>query len=505
MDANREFRISDLKSIFPIVRRRKWLIVLPWILVSAMVLAGTYLMTPMFEASTIISVDTEIKLSDELQRLLGTQPRYAYQRTSEYDRLRGIYNEITSSAYIEKLNEELHLDRDSGIIKSVQKVAASYPDADPRNIALEILRSQLQGQVEVRSAANDQISIRVESKYPRRAANIANRLGEVFISERHKQEMASIRSSQDFSDIQLQKYETQLSGKIREKTSLEQEFIKIQLDESIMDEANRSEITTEIDRIGTEIKEFRDEEMRLLARVAQASNLSTASLSLTDSEDKARAKRELKSQLQSISNLMIKYTWSDPQILDAKLRQNSLMNEIERENGRLVNQQFEAQSDSVQTLLTRVFNVRSNLDYLYSKAAYLRSALDELTDKMNLIPEYQARLNQLDQEIQAVRELRDRFKRQQESSSISQALLQDMSSSKYRVVEPAKTPLAPFAPNKIKIMAMGFILGLLVGAAAATIAELMDSSFKNVDDVESFLGLPVVGIVPKMDFLRHTR
>ena len=149
-----------------------------------------------------------------------------------------------------------------------------------------------------------------------------------------------------------------------------------------------------------------------------------------------------------------------------------------------------------------MFDLRTNLDYLYSKVSYLTSANEELTDKMNIIPELQADLSRLDEEIVAARDIRDRFKRQQESSTISQELLQDVSSTKHKVVEPARLPLLPVHPDRQKILMMGIALGLMIGAGAAVVVELLDNSLKKVEEVEDYLGLPVLGITPKADFMK---
>jgi len=496
------FKTGDLKNILPIIKKRKWLIILPWILVSALVFGGTFLMTPEYESSTIIAIDPDVKLSTELQNLLGINRGYRGM-DNQYDRLRSIYNEVISTRYISQLSERLNLGDDPVLTETARQIAAAQPNITVEQAKLDLLQNSLYEKVIVSFAAGDQVRITSQSTDPAKARDIANTLGEIFIAEKLKQELSSIRSSQDFSDIQLQRYENLLTEKTDAKTLLEQEYLKIQLDESVTSDSNRTEISSEIDRTNNNISQYRDDEQDILRQLRTVSSLSTNNLRLEDSPEKENLKTELKSQLGSIGELMIKYTWSDPQILNFKVRQNSQLNAIETENRKLVNEQYGNAGDSVKTLLVSLFNIRSELDYLYSKATYLEAALTELTDKMNLIPEYQARMNQLDNEILTTTELRDRFRRQQESSSISQALLQDMSSSKYKVVEAAKLPLEPFKPDRFKIILMGIVLGMVVGGVAAVAAELFDSSYKKVADVEDELGLKVMGVIPKIDALKH--
>jgi succinoglycan biosynthesis transport protein ExoP len=149
--------------------------------------------------------------------------------------------------------------------------------------------------------------------------------------------------------------------------------------------------------------------------------------------------------------------------------------------------------------LTDLFNLRSNLDMLYSKQNNLELALADLRNKIDLVPEYQARLDQLNREVTAATEIRDRLKQQQESAQISQAILQE---SEFKVVQPARLPLEPVSPDKKKLLIMGIVLGLVLGGGLAFLMELLDNSFRNVDDVEEQLNLPVLGVIPEIKVVK---
>lgn len=84
-------------------------------------------------------------------------------------------------------------------------------------------------------------------------------------------------------------------------------------------------------------------------------------------------------------------------------------------------------------------------------------------------------------------------------SDIPQDLFQDF---RYRVIEPARVPLTPFKPDRLRIGLFGIMLGLVIGGAAVVMVELMDNSFKKVEEIPEELGLPVIGIAPKMPFLK---
>ncbi len=62
------FDISDLLSV---AWRRKWIIIIPTILVTIATLGGSYLLTPVYRAAVIVWVGNTVKLSADIQRMLG--------------------------------------------------------------------------------------------------------------------------------------------------------------------------------------------------------------------------------------------------------------------------------------------------------------------------------------------------------------------------------------------------------------------------------------------------
>lgn len=61
----------------------------------------------------------------------------------------------------------------------------------------------------------------------------------------------------------------------------------------------------------------------------------------------------------------------------------------------------------------------------------------------------------------------------------------------------------PAKPNVALNLALGGILGLMFGFGLAFALEFMDTSVKSLDDVERFLGVPVLAVVPKNVGILH--
>ncbi len=63
--------------------------------------------------------------------------------------------------------------------------------------------------------------------------------------------------------------------------------------------------------------------------------------------------------------------------------------------------------------------------------------------------------------------------------------------------ERAEPGLSPERPKVITYLALAFIIGLVIGVALAFFIEYLDTSVKNVEDIERYLSVPVLAVIPK--------
>jgi tyrosine-protein kinase Etk/Wzc len=71
--------------------------------------------------------------------------------------------------------------------------------------------------------------------------------------------------------------------------------------------------------------------------------------------------------------------------------------------------------------------------------------------------------------------------------------------SNVEIIDPAFTPRTPIKPNKKKNLTLGLVLGLMLGAGAAFFLDYLDDTVKDADGVRDHLGVPVLGIIPRID------
>jgi uncharacterized protein involved in exopolysaccharide biosynthesis len=68
--------------------------------------------------------------------------------------------------------------------------------------------------------------------------------------------------------------------------------------------------------------------------------------------------------------------------------------------------------------------------------------------------------------------------------------------SNIRITEKAVLPRFPISPNKKRNLILGIIVGLMIGIGISFFWEYLDRSFHTEDDVQKYLGLPVLSVIP---------
>lgn len=70
---------------------------------------------------------------------------------------------------------------------------------------------------------------------------------------------------------------------------------------------------------------------------------------------------------------------------------------------------------------------------------------------------------------------------------------------KVSVISKADRPERPVSPNKLLNLVIGLVLGVIVGIGVAFLSELLNRTVKSEAFIVDELGLPILGVVPKLE------
>ena len=180
-------------------------------------------------------------------------------------------------------------------------------------------------------------------------------------------------------------------------------------------------------------------------------------------------------------------------LLNSGLGENHPRVKALRATEKVYTQQLEEQITSIRSALEK------NLKAAHATREDLQKRLDQINNRQlaakNLSANYTRAKNAYIKEKMLLDGVRTRAQ--------SQAMELAMPRMAVSIKQVAEPPSYPARPRVALNLALGALVGLVVGLGLAFFIEYLDTSVKTMDDVESLLGVPVLAIVPKGVQLLH--
>jgi uncharacterized protein involved in exopolysaccharide biosynthesis len=269
----------DLREILGILLKRKWLIILPLVIITAVTYASTYFLVPKYESSTIVWIDKPSSVSRELVSIVGERRE---TRDELQSRRLALETEITSKNYLIQLIRDLKLDEDPEVTRQAAKARESAPpNSTLEQIRDDMLVERLRKQISVTFHGWDQIKITVESIDPTLSRDMADRLADILSREKAKYEMEKILDNQTFTDMQLKKTEYYYGLALDSLNTARTRLSRLQVPADIASDANHAAIVSSIEKTRLEKDDY-DRERSTLESQLSAFGLSAARLKYTD-------------------------------------------------------------------------------------------------------------------------------------------------------------------------------------------------------------------------------
>ena len=354
-----------------------------------------------------------------------------------------------------------------------------------RQAALAKLRANLETQSMLRS---DFVTIDYYDQDSQLAANIANEVAQSYMKQRNniesdKKEKALVVLEQKISDQENLRGQAQLRAQeakrkagivgewymgggnslspgsdlrtTEESQQMSREQLAMQSDQEIMT------LQTEIEQVG----KLTPEEL-----IDQASGLKLENANIATMTSKMQ---ELKVARQGLTNEG--RGSKHPQVL-------SVDSQIE-EYKRLILAEAKSHIKGLQNRLDGMKKKRE------SQQTYNDDAKKDIMGMQALYNEYKSAKDEVTQLDNIIVNLRSR--------NLEERVGKELVKSPATIYSEAEPEGKPAKPNVALHLALGGVLGLMFGLGLAFFLEYMDTTVKSLDDVERYLGVPVLAVVPK--------
>lgn len=187
-----------------------------------------------------------------------------------------------------------------------------------------------------------------------------------------------------------------------------------------------------------------------------------------------------------------KYTEKHPRMIELSDQIANLKQKVAEETARVANLQSPSDNKVHQELVARKFAGQTEVAVAQQKAASLRNALakyDEEFDKYTALQQEYARLAQ---EAGVAKEIHGMLVKRVEEAKIAEVMQQN----NVQIVNEPTLPEKPAKPKKLLVLALSMMLGLLCSSGYYVVQGLMHPLIRREQDVETHLGLAVLGCIP---------
>lgn len=157
-----------------------------------------------------------------------------------------------------------------------------------------------------------------------------------------------------------------------------------------------------------------------------------------------------------------------------------------------------ARQDQIQRLQKELDDIKARIAINEAEQTRLRGLVTTFQARVDSAPLRQADLIEITREYDTQKKLYNDNLTKREAASMSVKLEQRQIGEQFSLLDPARVPERPFSPDRMLLNLIGIVGGLGLGLAIVGLLEYRDSSFKADHEVASVLALPVLAVVPLM-------
>jgi len=470
--------VPSLRTYWRVIRKRRWTILSTLLAVFTVALIATLKETPLYRAQTLLEIEKESP------NILTVQELFQLENVSD-NYLESQHKILQSESLARRVIHQLHLDqmkefnppapwwRRAKTGEAEDPNPAMVRSSDSQQAILHRFASRLSVEP-LRQSRLVQISF--ESENRELAANIVNALTAAYIEQNLEQRWEATQKAAEWISQQLQS-------------------LKVKLEKSEDD-----------------LREYAQANglLFLESEPGKPENIINGRLrQLQEELTRAQAERY---QKESLYRLVQAGNYDSlPGIADNKLTQDLTvrLTDLETRQAQLATT-FSADYPKVKQLQNEIQETESILDRERKRvaarmtneyrASVRREALVDqaFREQQKLANEAAARAvqyNMLKREVDTNKQLYQGLLQRMKEATVSAGL----KASNIRIVDPAVPPVSPVKPRILVNLVLALILGLSGGIGVAFVQEHLDNTLKTSEEVEQFLQLPALALIPAFE------
>jgi tyrosine-protein kinase Etk/Wzc len=328
-----------------------------------------------------------------------------------------------------------------------------------------------------RKGESDAVGILARAPSEELAVDITNYAAAVFVDYNITERNSQIREAVQFIQARIQQTEQELSESEKTLEEFKRDYRMV----LALNVAEGGDIQEQIEGLGRQIANL-DKGMLQLELIPSVEEYWAFSPVLGDAEDPMLFRLE-EQVLQRIEDI------------------NQLKNELRRllsyrtEESREVHQKILETEELEESGREIISSLLQGYQTIQDELIENRRTLLERRNQLETVPEITRQLGALERQVALKTDVLNLFQRRLQDAEIQEASeIKEVS-----VVEEASSADLLPQPSRLLKSLAGLLIGMILGGVFAVIFESMDTSIGTIDDVERYVELPVLGVIPHLD------
>jgi polysaccharide chain length determinant protein (PEP-CTERM system associated) len=468
------------------VRRRIWWIIIPTVLTPVIALLVTFKLKPRYTSQALVLVEQQ-KVPDAFVTSVVTEQLNV--------RLLTMQEQILSRTRLQPIIERFSLFRDQIGKASMEELVEQTRKA--------ITVTPIRGDPSGRGLPGFHIAFTAEN--PRLAQQVCTEIMSMFMEENLKIREQRAQGTTDFLSKQLD----EAKRKLDEQDAKLAEFKSKHLGQLPTDDQRNLQMLgalgQQLDAVNQALSSAHQQKTMLESQLAQAqANWLSAQSSTSNPTDLQRQIEALQAQLTSLQG---RYTEGHPDVVKTRSQLQRLTKKLEEARTAPVPEKpadLALEPPQIAQLRVSIRLVQDSIRQRTLEQDALKREISTYQQRIQMTPRVEEGHKALTRDYETALLFYQDLLRKKTQSEMATDLERRQQGEQFRVMDPPNLPERPTFPKRPLFAGGGLVVGLGVGLGLTLLLEFRDRALRTEKDVEFYLGLPTLALMPEVSLRRLT-
>lgn len=484
MLGHRELTIDD----YLMMLRRRWLVIIVPTILGPLIAYGISLkLHSRYTSQTLVLVEGQ-KVPDSFVKSVVTEDLNA--------RLGTMQEQILSRTRLQPIIERLGLFKDEAPKEPIEELVNRMRKA--------ILLTPVRSVATTREGDLPGFYIAVTLDNPPLAQQVCAEITSMFIAENLRLREQTAEGTTSFLRGQLEDAKRNLDEQDAKLAQFKRKYIGALPDETQTNLNLLASLNTQLEVVTQGLSRARQDEVYTESLLAQQT-AAWESVRSGNNPHPETLEQQLVAMETALFALQARYTSDHPDVIKQKAQIEKLKDKIHQSALPAKEKPAEKVQVGPASEPAQIQQLRSQL-HAYEEAirgyaaeqARLEQQIKLYQSRVQLSPAVEEEYRLITRDYQTALDFYNELLKKKDQSQMATDLERRQEGEQFRVMDPANLPEKPSFPNRPMFAVVGLGAGLALGLGFGLLLEMLDKSLRTERDIEVYLGLPTLTLVPRL-------